>query len=93
MNESELARLEQLGRQIETTGESYLGQLYNEGKIQELQHKKAQLVAALDLAGKKNPDDPQIPRGIARVAEIDTELCVLRAEHLRVTPVCRQFPN
>jgi hypothetical protein len=50
MNESELARLEQLGRQIEATGESYMGQLYNEGKIQDLQHRREQLVAAIARA-------------------------------------------
>ena len=85
--------LERLGRQIEATGESYLGQLYNEGKIQDLQHRRAQLVAAAARAGKKNPNDPQIPRGVAAIADIDAELCVLEAARLRAMPTNRRYPN
>jgi hypothetical protein len=96
MNESELARLEQLGRQIEETGESFLAQLYHEGQIRELQHRRAKLVTATHKRMSMivdNSEDPQIPRDVAALAEIDAQLQDLSVELLRVTPVDRRFPN
>jgi hypothetical protein len=89
MTPTELARLERRGREMEERGESFLAQFHYQKQIHGLQRQRAEILRA---ATKKNPNDKAIPRGVA-IADIDAQLRDLSVELLRVTPVCRQFPN
>jgi hypothetical protein len=93
MNESELARLEQLGRRIEQGGECIFRQLNYENEICKLTEKLSRWTVAFTRAQNINPKHPLLLRAKKTIAEFTTNLDALRYLFLKSWRPDRRHPN
>jgi hypothetical protein len=93
MTPTELARLEELGRQIEQSGECIFHQLFHENEIRKLTEKLSRWTVAFTRAQNINPKHPLLLRAKTKIAEFTTDLDALRYLFLKSWRPDRRHPN